>query len=409
MFRRFRVTPMVMTIAAGSALAQTPEGSMPVNDPPAESAPKEQRSGTVMSGLPGQLGEDGIYTVKQGDTLWDLSQSFMNNPWYWPKIWADNPEVENPHWIYPGNRLRIRQNGDGAPGEVTTEDNTPFNTDVVPDKKPELAEVSVGTLRAENLSGEEQLSGEITPYRLPDYLRVRVETIITDHELDETGVIQSSFEQKSMLSTLDKVYVAFNKPEDAKVNAVYSIFRPREEIVHPVSKERFGFQTELIGSLRILSKKGKLAVAEIGPVTQDVMRGDRITLGAALEKTVKRASNKQSVKGVILATDIPRLTTLGEHQVVFIDKGSKDGVEDGNTFNVVHSGDGLGRLNLPGKRANAFDEELPAEFVATLLVFHVRDHASAAMVMKSIRELNVGDNVEMRLPEKVAGAGGDAR
>src|SRR5690348_2829889 len=60
------------------------------------------------------------YTIIKGDTLWDLSQKFLNNPWYWPKIWSLNPGIENPHWIYPGNKLRIvpGEGGAQAPAQV---------------------------------------------------------------------------------------------------------------------------------------------------------------------------------------------------------------------------------------------------------------------------------------------------
>src|SRR5437870_10815354 len=63
------------------------------------------------------------YTIQKGDTLWDLSQKFLSNPWYWPKIWSLNPAIENPHWIYPGNKLRIipGEGGAQAPAQVQAE------------------------------------------------------------------------------------------------------------------------------------------------------------------------------------------------------------------------------------------------------------------------------------------------
>ena len=78
------------------------------------------RSGNIkpVAGAPDE------YTIQKGDTLWDLSQKFLNNPWYWPKIWSLNPGIENPHWIYPGNKLRIVPGEGGAqsPAQVQAEE-----------------------------------------------------------------------------------------------------------------------------------------------------------------------------------------------------------------------------------------------------------------------------------------------
>ena len=48
-----------------------------------------------------------FYTIKKGDTLWDLSQKFYNSQWDWPGLWEMNEDIKNPHWIYPGKKIRI--------------------------------------------------------------------------------------------------------------------------------------------------------------------------------------------------------------------------------------------------------------------------------------------------------------
>src|SRR6266853_1472784 len=81
-----------------------------------EQSPRPPPDGNIkpVAGAPDE------YTIQKGDTLWDLSQKFLNNPWYWPKIWSLNPGIENPHWIYPGNKIRVVQ-GPGGQGVIQIE------------------------------------------------------------------------------------------------------------------------------------------------------------------------------------------------------------------------------------------------------------------------------------------------
>jgi len=109
-----------------------------------------------------------VYVIEKGDTLWDLSQKFLNNPWYWPKIWSLNAYIENPHWIYPGNKLKIipGQGGPQAPAQVEPE---PTN-----DERPqsEIAnQVDTTPPEAADLADAPQRVGRLTGRRAERYLR----------------------------------------------------------------------------------------------------------------------------------------------------------------------------------------------------------------------------------------------
>lgn len=400
----FRVAPLALALVAGPATAQVgqPEGVVPA-------APGADETGAPAGGTPGELNADGVYTIKGGDTLWDLSQQFLSNPWYWPKIWADNPYVDNPHWIYPGNQLRIRFNADGLPAEVSVE--PLVEEDPLAARPTEVPAFSTGSMHSTDTLGQSSdlvsIAGRgLISLRPPGELRARVSSIVTSRELAETGVVDSSFEQKELLSTFDRVYIRFNDARKPRIGEKFSLFRTSDEVIHPVTKESWGFQTKIMGTLRIVAIEKDVAVGEIGDVTDYIVRGDRVGPAAALDKLVSPVPNTRDVSAIVLTTEIPDQQEIGESHVVFLDKGAREGVAEGNTFTIIHAGDGLARLSL-GSANRIADAEMPQEPVATLVVFDVRDDASAAMVVKSLREVKVGDSAEMRAIPQLSAAGGD--
>jgi len=120
-------------------------------------------------------------------------------------------------------------------------------------------------------------------------------------------------------------------------------------------------------------------------------------------KRIAPRPNRTALEGVIISGVNPTLTTFGEANEVFINKGSKDGVEEGNTFSVVRKGDGLGTTGAGfvsytggAMGASAKKVNLPDEVVGLLIVVDVKDRISTAVVVKSIRELEAGERVAMR-------------
>src|SRR5258708_7843855 len=119
--------------AAGEAPRDVPA-------PPIEDGPAPLQGGSEVRGqltTPQQpQGEAQIYVIQKGDTLWDLSQKFLSNPWYWPRIWSLNPSIENPHWIYPGNKLKVTPGQGGAPAQVEVQGGQPEAPPLVADEEP---------------------------------------------------------------------------------------------------------------------------------------------------------------------------------------------------------------------------------------------------------------------------------
>jgi hypothetical protein len=225
------------------------------------------------------------------------------------------------------------------------------------------------------------------------------------------GTLEASFEEKEMLATYDTAYARFRDEVPAKVGERLLIFRPEGSIVHPVTRRTLARQTKTVGVVKVLSIQGTQATVQIERTFEEIERGDRVRPWTSQERRIAPRPNTADVAGRIVQAVNPGLSTYGEAQEVFIDRGSADGVEEGNTFAVVRQGDGLSNAfvtqsytaGVQGRRSAKAD--VPEENVGLLLVVDAREHLSTAVVVKSIRELQAGDFVEMR----ASGAGGGAQ
>ena len=417
----------LLALVPALALAQgaPPPGGQP--PPPAPQArPAQEPAGMEAAPLdaplatspdapaPGAVPPPDTYTVKPGDTLWDLSGRFLNNPWYWPKIWSYNPEVSNPHWIYPGNLLKFYPASEEAPTRVEpVGPGTPIadassaaeeeEADSAPVK--ELEDFSRADLRAPATVEQSEAVAVAGPYKVgyvpPRSRMARHDSFVTPRELAESGSLRASFEEKLMLSSRDRAYARFDKPAEVKVGETYVVYKTERPIYHPQTKELFGYQSVVLGSAKVTAVDDRAATLEIAQTFEPIERG--AMLGPWTQKflrPVNRRPNRQAVAGRIIAAQVDVVTQMGEHHVVFLDRGERDGVQEGNVFTVLRSGDQYGKNPY---RAT-WDPSLPIEAVGNLLVIDVKEKASAALVTKSMKELVVGDRVEMR-PD--AGAGGN--
>ena len=371
-------------------------------------------------------GSPEVYTIQKGDTLWDLSQKFLSNPWYWPKIWSLNPGIENPHWIYPGNRLKIvpGEGGAQAPAQVQGEagagagegEKTPAEQAADTGDLPRTPAGSGADIEVVNRNGRlsaaagnsVSVSGKLT-FTPPPNITVRTSGLVSPDELREAGTLDASFEEKELLANFDTAYIRF-KGESAPVKAgdKMILFRPDGAVVHPLTKKKLADKTKTVGVVKVLTVNGNLATVQIESTYEEVSRGDLARPWVAQEKRVAPRPNLKDVSAVIVSALNPGLTTFGEANEVFLDKGTADGVQEGNTFAVVRKGDGLSnamvtRSYTAGDQGDVSAKtRVPDENVGLLLVVDSKEHLSTAIVVKSIRELQAGDDVEMR----TSGAGG---
>ncbi len=304
------------------------------------------------------------HTVVTGDTLWDLSAYYFTSAWDWPKVWKLNPEIEDPHWIYPGNVVRLREGG---------EDQT---------------QVVAMNLKLDNGAGSAKAT--ITPKR---GYGLRQTAYVDLKDLEDAGKVSGSIDEKSLLSTGDSVYVSYGK-ELPKVGTVFSVYGTGTKIRR--GGDVVGAYVEVAGELRItFAKEGKRARAVITRSVNPIERGMRVgPLELNFDNTDPVKSN-QKVDGTLVGLIGPD-ELIGAEAAVIIDRGTADGVTVGNRFLVIRRGDAYQKVMEPGTNVGQDDGKYPARAIGEILVLQTGEKACLGVVSFSIHEFGIGDQVFMR-------------
>jgi len=293
------------------------------------------------------------YYVEEGDTLWGICEHYFDEPWRWPTVWALNPHITNPHWIYPGDVLRLRLS-DGSRGVAA------------------LAPISytVGTHNASQMTVNEGF--------------------IVEKELDRLGTLSFSPLAREYLAEDDLVYVEFEELDKVRIGQRFSIFEVVNAVYHPITDKLLGQKIRVMGILEIDSVEDKLARARIIRSFRELHRGLPITPVLDHYRMVSPRQNLLRVEGIIVDA-LRDLKELAQFHLVLVDRGAQDGVRIGNRFFVLRRGDGF--LELSREE----DQQMPWEQIGELLVVETREHSSTALITRSALEIRRGDRVEMQL------------
>jgi len=247
----------------------------------------------VLSGLTQEAKEtEGVYTIKKGDTLWDISSKFLNDPFLWPKLWEKNPYITNPHWIYPGNPIRLT----GVEPEKKVEPQTVKQEEPQkaaeekpqePVEEPGVKEPEVGKVESPAPPPVEKKQEEVAELKpevkpapaaeKPLYFREnRSAGFMSSIEYRGIGIVLESREGKNMMSEGDILYLALKTGESIAIGNRYTIFRAGEEIRHPVTEKRIGRKYNIIGNVQLIDQHENFFTARVIECFDAIMRGDYI-------------------------------------------------------------------------------------------------------------------------------------
>ncbi len=373
------------------------------------------------------------YTVVKGDTLWDISARFLTQPWRWPEIWDINPQIKNPHLIYPGDIVSLTYQ-DGQP--------------VLELERGGIGDGQVMSGRNVKLSPTIRITDNVEAIHtipmdaIQQFLKRPI--VLDEDEMDQWPYVVSSYDEHLIATTGNTIYVR-GIPEDS--NAVkYSIYRKGAAYLDKKNAagkaEVLGYEAIYVGDAT-LQKTGDPASAVITTVDREVLKGDRLLVQSDQEISatfIPRPPNSDMEGNIISVVD--GVSQVGQYQVVVLNLGKEQGLEAGNVLGVYQAGyvvqDTIGpniiksKAYKEAKRAKALNEAggvsralsriayaiedgvdafdktfptiankqakseaitLPEEYVGVVLIFKTFNRISYALVMEARGSIHVEDTV----------------
>ncbi len=311
------------------------------------------------------------YTVVRGDTLWDISGRFLNKPWYWPRLWRVNPQIRNPHLIYPGDIIHFRY-VDGQP-TLSLQRGSMLdggNDNIAPRVREEPLESAIPAIRLD------AIEGFLAGHRIVDLPTLTGAPYVL---AGESGRI--------IIGAGDRFFVKGVLTR----NAVYGVYRRGAAYRDPTSGDVLGNEAVDIGTARVIDVEGDVSTLLVSQSNEEVRRGDRLlpTEERRLESTFFPSAPKTEIRGQIIAVD-GGVNQVSQWDVVVLNVGSDGGLEVGNVLGVYRRGE---RVRDP---ATGDYIRLPADRAGLLMVFRTFERLSYGLILRTEQPLKVLD--ELRNP-----------
>ena len=350
------------------------------------------------------------YTVQKGDTLWSISARFLQRPWQWPEVWQANPQIHNPHLIYPGDvislsyvsgqpRLGVSEEGGFGGPRVRA-------TAVDDSIKPvPLTDIESFLKKPRIMSNED--------FKLAPHV-----VAIEDHHINGTpgqlvyvrGLDAPAGQQFGLVRPIGRYYEitskdggpprTFRQPLEDRENRPGMLWHdgPWNFTLHG-DVHFLGYEVVQYGTVQV-TKAGNPASVLVTGSDYEVRPGDYVVPLDTTPYDFQYVPHppRQVPAGMRVIAFTDALNAVGRLQVVALSNGASDGVENGQVYSIFTPGDEVtDRTDYPEMSTKAFlhpndaKVQLPEEYVGHVMVFRTFDRVSYGLIMDGIRPVHLGD------------------
>jgi hypothetical protein len=308
-------------------------------------------------------GHPNEYVVQVGDTLWDIAGTFLKDPWYWPEIWYVNPDIENPHLIYPGDVLGL----------------------VYIDGQPRITNVRASTYRMSPQARVTPLTESISSIPYEDVAAFLSSGVVLEkNQADSLPYLLQTRGDHLIASAGNEIYVRGVTQDTPGVR--FSVVHVGDPLYDPDDNRLIGYQGIPVGEGR-LRRGGDPATVALTDTKMEAKPGDRLLPEEVdIPLNFFPRSPSSAIDGRIISV-VGGVTQIGQYMVVVINRGSNNGLSVGDVLTVFQTGEEV------NDRFGGGTVRLPEEEAGTVMIFKTYDRISYGLVMEATQAIHVHDTV----------------
>lgn len=333
------------------------------------------------------------HTVVRGDTLWDIADAYLKDPMRWPSIWKKNPQIENPHLIYPGDIVKFTKNSvevvrNGKTVAVLKPDEEEFEEFEYEDYEEEYEEYGVDDEMLDD-GGSEGTNFEEEGPKVFKISGTMKDGFITKDELEVSGIVLRAKNDRVLLAVGDEMFVSFKRRTDVIEGDRFSVFREGREIRRDDELSTLiGRIVEIVGTVEITNTEGKVIEAKVVTSYQEIEKDLLLTDYIEQVREVDIVRANEVSKALIVGADSD-VKEIGQSNFIYLNEGQNVGFEVGNILEISRPRKET-RDPMIKKKTMV---EFPNEVIGRAILLRVTETASMAFIFESLIAVRNGDVV----------------